>query len=75
MFAHIERDLLKAHLLKRRYATLVVQTYKYAPEVEYNILFRFYIHISFFQTAHVWILEVQRLKLKQRKPFIISEGL
>ena len=75
MFAHIERDLLKAHLLKRRYATLVVQTYKYAPEVEDNILFRFYIHISFFQTAHVWILEVQRLKLRQRKPFIISEGL
>ena len=70
MFAHIERDLLKAYLLKRRYATLVVQTYEYAPEVEDNILFRFYIHISFFQTAHVWILEAQRLKLKQRKPSV-----
>ena len=51
MFAHIERDLLKGHLLKRRYATLVVQTYEYAPEVEDNILFRFYIHISFFSNS------------------------
>ena len=51
MLAHIERDLLKANLLKRRYATLVVQTYEYAPEVEDNILFRFYIHISFFSNS------------------------
>ena len=49
MLTHIERDLLKGHLLKRRYATLVVQTYEYAPEVEDNILFRFYIHIFFKQ--------------------------
>ena len=44
MLAHIERYLLKTHLLKRCYAPFVVKPHEYAAQVKHYILFCRYIH-------------------------------
>ena len=48
MLAHIERYLLKTHLLKRRYAPFVVKPHEYAAQVKHYILFGRYIHFYLF---------------------------